>query len=103
MNDNNIIEELKKYATKVNLNDCEKMIVQAYEENLEQYNIGVICETNDNSFYETYIYLSHKDYVIPCLLYKKSWNYDLSLKHFFELKEIVSKKNIKLLLEKCKR
>ena len=102
MDDNNIIEELKKYVTKPNTENCEKMIVQAYEENLEHCNIGVVCETNDNTFYETYIYLSHEDYVIPCLLYKKSWNYDLSLKHFLELKEIVSKKNIKLLLEKCR-
>ena len=97
------IKDLKRYIKNADSNESEKLVIDVYEENIGDYDLGVICNSENNEIYETYIYLSSKNCVISCLLYKKSWQFEEATIYFKYLKEIVLTKNIDRLLEECKK
>lgn len=96
-----MLQQLKKYSYESFTKNNNKKIVDVYENENENYTIGSISYILSDNKYEIYLYVIKDNEVISNLLYKIIDNELESKKYFEELKSIVQKDDLSLLLYKC--
>jgi len=101
MNCAELIDELKKYINKSNKN-IEKRIVNTNEVSIDDFYAGIIeNELIDSKKYEIYIFVEYKDNVASPLLYEVFNDKKQADEYFSELNELIKKKNLDKIREKC--
>ena len=97
----NIIEQLKKYSYNSNTKNDNKVLIDAYENEKEDYSICLLTYLLSNNDKETYLSLTMDKEVVSCLLYKIFSDEDDNKKYYEKLKKLVIQGDISLILEEC--
>lgn len=97
-----LIDKLKEHSVSALTKDLEKKVYDIYEIDNEDYQLNLI--TNyllESNQYETYIYITDKKDISFMILYKLFKKEKESKKYFEDLKNILTNKGIKALIELC--
>ncbi len=99
----NIIEQLKKYSYNSNTKNDNKKLIDAYENEKEDYSICLLTYLLSNNDKETYISVTVDKEVVSCLLYKIFSDDNENKKYYEKLKRLVINGDLSLILVECQK
>ena len=99
----NMIEQLKKYSYNSCTKNDNKKLLDAYENDKEDYSICLLTYLLSNDNTETYLSVTIDKQVASCLLYKTFSDKNENKKYFEKLKDLVNKGDISLILRECQK
>lgn len=99
----NVIEQLKKYSYNSNTKSDNKKLIDAYENDKEDYSICLLTYLLSNNDRETYLSVTVSREVVSCLLYKKFSDENDNKNYYNKLKKLVNMGDIFLILDECQK